>query len=152
MSNTNLPKYRLSRLSGHDIAAKFGLEYCGDISPIPHDGYWYRITPTTKQDGYVDCVRIRTSEDITLIDALTVNIPDATKLKYALDCIGYEEPLSETDAHYIRVAIEACVAYGYYDIDDSYRITIDGEATGVERMTENQALNMAMKLICAHEH
>lgn len=151
-------KYRLARLSGPQIAERFGLQYDGDMSPVPHGGLFYRITPTSVGDGYVEAVRLMDVEGAMCLDKLTINLPDTWEDLFSLvqfaDIPSYDKACDiapNNPPMYILCALVwAASGYGMYDVDSDLFVQTEPDGrtdhiVGCVRMTENQLLNLAME-------
>lgn len=102
--------------------------YCGDVNP-ENGGYWFNIAGL--QWGYVDAVRVTPMADAGgpdnqfWIESLTVNMPtNEIERKRVLDCIGCGEELLPSGATGRNILIDACIAYGRYDVYESRTVRI----------------------------
>ena len=116
MTTTKKPQLTIKSLrteSPWEIAKRLGIHYSGDLNSIPHGGYYYE-TKNWESYGYCEFVRFQESEGVLYVELGTVNRPN--DMLPALKCIGMESNEDSDDPH---VQIEACMAYGHYDIDET---------------------------------
>lgn len=104
--------------------------YSGEVS-LENGGYFY--DKSNIQYGYVDVVRVQPCSDAGgpdnewWVEQLTVNLPETDKaLGIILRVCGWtvDEVSGKTKPEREAMVIDACIAYGAYDIDRSavYRI------------------------------
>jgi hypothetical protein len=117
-------------------------KYCGDIN-LDHGGYYFRA-PEWKY-GYADVVRVTPCSDAGgqqnawWIERLTVNAPDNDDdLRQVLAVIGMtldpkgriieegrpHDAVARNSTVYVSCIVDACIAYGRYDIDSSTTVQI----------------------------
>lgn len=111
IAKPNITIKRLRTGNPWDIAKELGIRYSGDMNTIPHGGTYYE-TSNWEANGYCDFVRFQESEGTLYVELGTANRPD--DMLPALKCIGMDDS-EESDN--MLVQIEACLAYGHYDID-----------------------------------
>lgn len=106
--------------------------YCGDINP-ENGGYWFN--PEELQYDYVAAIRVQPMVDAGgpdnqfWVEYLTVNIPTAgAKRKQALDCIGQGDAELPKGATGRNILVDACIAYGFYDIDETRTVRVGPQA------------------------
>jgi hypothetical protein len=115
------------------IADRLGIDYSGDMSPIPHDGYFY------DSSQWLDCKSAAVVEFCTIEDRVIVSIGDIDRpndvetmksvlrccgLKYSDDIIGIESEhggdiVAATPEAISRVEIEAIKSYSGMNTDFS---------------------------------
>jgi hypothetical protein len=105
------------------------LFYSGDVN-CKYGGFFYCLT--NWQYDYADALRIQPCSDaggpdnLFWLERLTVNIPkDDAKRNAALDCCGSRAEYDKlTEAQKRHALIDACIAYGYYDVDSTSVIQV----------------------------
>jgi hypothetical protein len=141
--------YRLSRLDPWAIARRFGLHYSGDTNPVDHGGYFYRVTPTTIEDGYAEGFRFVDVEGVTHLESLTINLPDEwEELCRALECVGWDGDDGDLyDIDPLLVTIEAGESYGWAEWDCVACVASDfaKDRDGCVKLTENQMFNLMLQ-------
>lgn len=110
---------------------QFRIHYSGDVN-IEHGGFFYsfegwqydyadfvRCTPCSEADGPDNCFWIERG---------TINIPkrDSERFTQALGCIGItsEEWADMKPARQRHTLIDACLAYGFYDLDRTDNVQV----------------------------
>lgn len=95
------------------------LFYSGDVN-IENGGYFYSLK--NWQFGYVDAVRVTPCSDANAadncywVDMVTINLREGVELERALLCIGQSIADLPKNACKRHIIIDACLAYGYYDV------------------------------------
>lgn len=124
-----------------DIADRLGIDYSGDMSPIPHDGYFYDAS------HWLECGSAAVVEFCTLEDAVIVSIGDIERpsnveeMKKALRCCGWRysddiigiendhdgEVIASDPETISRVEIEAIKSYRgmFTDFSETFRFNDD---------------------------
>lgn len=67
---------RLHRLSGWEIAEKFGLDYTGDVNVVDHGGLFYSLDELN--DDVIPCVSFSSADKLRSFDVGHIRIPHTT--------------------------------------------------------------------------
>lgn len=107
-----LDPHPLTDCCPYDLAKEYGLFYSGDISPIPHGGYWYSLAEWEKW-GYAPIVEVREwrGDDEFLVSVGSVNRQEGERLDRAMRSVGCTKE-EESDPHWQIDAIK-----GYWGAD-----------------------------------
>ena len=126
------------------IAERLGIDYSGDMSPIPHGGYFY-CADRWLSEGVAETVEFDEYENRVQVTLGTINRGDIDDMKKALRCCGWRYAcptlddcavgivnehdgsiVADDDATITRVEIEASKAYygsgGGYDSETFHYI------------------------------
>lgn len=114
------------------IAERLGVQYTGDMNPIPHWGCWYATHDW--HHGYAECVRITESEGHLWLERGTINCPTRQgEIEAALKCNGVDMDEYDNADQATRnlIEIESCLSYSGCEVDQNLEFeTIDGESCG----------------------
>ena len=110
--------------------------YSGDVN-LQHGGTFYSVDTFDKW-GYVDALRVTPCSDadgpdnLFWFEQLSVNVErSADDIESALNCIGQtpESLKAMKPAQRRHVVIDACIAYGFYDVTNSETVKVGGPKT-----------------------
>ena len=108
------------KLDPHKLVSSNLVAYTGDVSLIEHGGTFYDYSQW-EDNGYASAIRVTPLDDnpdgglVVVVERITINKP--ADMKPALDCCGVTlDPDCPHNTHY---EIEACLAYGHYEPDES---------------------------------
>lgn len=114
-----------------EIAQSLGLGYSGDMSTIPHGGYYYSVADWSEY-GYAECVKFTESEGTLYLESGTINKPK--DIRPAMECCGWS-PDSEIPGNWVQnghsvelspeMAIECAEAYRGMDIEQAHTFKSD---------------------------
>lgn len=118
------------------------LFYSGDIN-ANYGGHFYSLN--NFHHDYVNLVRITATSDaggpdnVFWVEKLTVNLRKGAELQRALDVVGVnaETYAKATRATRRHMAIEACLSYGFYDVESSETVSI-GEPLGWKQAGDSE--------------
>ncbi len=108
------------------IAERLGLQYTGDMHPVPHCGTWYNTHDW--HHGYAECVRITEAEGTLWLERGTINKPSKlADLESALRYCGWstEQQGLPDNVRIELVEIESCLAYSGAEVDQCVEFITD---------------------------
>jgi hypothetical protein len=121
------PGKELASMSGPDIAHEFGIHYSGDMSVIPHDGFFYDVS-NWEEYGYADCVEFccleeRGEDAIVFVSRGTINRPTTDDEMRRV--LGHTDvDLEDDEAKNVHFQIDAVKSYRGFDHDDTRRFNL----------------------------
>jgi hypothetical protein len=114
------------------IARAYGCEYSGDLSPVPHGGFFYD-SRDWKEHGYANAVRFFLCEDSNrmIVERCTINKP--LDMVPAFECCDVQ--MSDRDL--VDAQIEACEGYMGAETDEIKEFAPDAN----DNLDEDKILN-----------